>query len=232
MTLPIIEVAAEPLMPWQNMTRDTGLLLHGALDLSCDGEALAREFAALDADPTVARTAFGSQDGSWTALSVVERRLNREGEPIAALDRLPVLRELLGRIPATLRYAGFSRQAPHSRLDWHFEAQAPALDETRLLLPLEIPEDARTLIGHLAVAYPRGHIWTGDFRFPHKVENPNPVQRVVLLLDVGTSDALRNLLPTAMLAEPERRATLASHGAAWVNHWRNTGRCDFQPGDF
>ncbi|MBI3444858.1 MAG: aspartyl/asparaginyl beta-hydroxylase domain-containing protein [Magnetospirillum sp.] len=155
------------------------------------------------------RSHFGSTDGSWTSMTLVARSPQGRGSPTPLLDWMPAVAEILSRIPARIRSVDISRQCPHGILDWHYEAQAICIEECRLLLPVQVPPEAMTLIGHLAVAYPPGRIWTGDFRFPHRVENASDRQRVVVLIDTDSTPALAGLLPPELAAEPERRKSLA-----------------------
>lgn len=203
--------APPPLAPWQAVTLDSGLALHGALELACDSCALAGQFRGLDEDPTVRRTSFGSSDGSWTIMTLVECHRTGEGEgaPTELLARMPVLAGLLSRLPASVKGAHISRQSPGGILDWHFEPQSLCLGEARLLLPILVPQGALTYLGHQAVAYPAGRVWAGDFRFPHMVDNSTALQRIVVLIDVVTSEPLRRLAPPELTASPDLRRVLA-----------------------
>jgi hypothetical protein len=101
------------------------------------------------------------------------------------------------------------RQPPHGTLAWHFDPQAVHLAESRLLVPIQAPEAAVTLIGHEAVAYPTGTLWTGDFSFPHQLENPTDAQRMVFAIDVLSGPEVRRLLPLALPEAVAIRVDLA-----------------------
>lgn len=200
------------LLPWQSAVQGCGLMLHAALDLPMDAAALQAEFAALDASVVDDERAFMSQDRSWTSIELIRRtHADRAGAPTALLDRLPCVRSLIDTAGWQVIGCHFMRLPPHGILPWHFEPHAPHLQECRLLTPVYAPSGAVTLIGDGAVAYPEGTIWTGDFNFPHQVENRSDEQRIVLVFDVVSTDEVLRLLPPAMIAEPTRRYELAQH---------------------
>ena len=112
------------------------------------------------------------------------------------------------------------RQPPRGTLAWHFDDQAIHLRECRLLLPIHAPEAAVTLIGHEAVAYPAGTAWTGDFSFPHQVENPTDAQRIVLAIDVLSEPEVLRLLPSALAEAAAVRMDLAREARNRLLQWR------------
>ncbi|BAE49672.1 aspartyl/asparaginyl beta-hydroxylase domain-containing protein [Paramagnetospirillum magneticum] len=208
----VVRPAPEPLLPWQAMTMGSGLVLHGPADIACDHGALAAEFDRLDA--TLAqeeRHCFGSCDGSWTSIPLTGWS---GGEVVLAplAQAIPAAAGFLSRLPGALVRAHYMRQGPGHVLDWHFEPQSIQDKECRLLVPIHAPPQAYTLLGHLAVAYPEGQAWTGDFNFPHKVVNPSDRDRIMLVVDVLSSPDLAALLPAALGEGRDLRTRLA--GAA------------------
>jgi hypothetical protein len=203
---------AEDLRPWQRAVQGCGFMLHAALDLRMDAAALQAEFAALDASLADDARSFMSQDRSWTSIELIRRSdPGRAGTPNALLDRLPSVRHVIDAAGWQVIDCQFMRLPPQGILPWHFESQAPYLPESRLLTPIHAPAGAVTLIGDETVAYPEGIIWTGDFNFPHQVENRSDEQRIVLMFDVVNTDEVLRLLPPAMIAEPQRRLETARH---------------------
>ena len=77
-----------------------------------------------------------------------------------------------------------------------------------------------TSIGHEAVAHPTGTLWTGDFSFPHQVENPTNAQRVVLAIDVLSGPGVRRLLPLALAEAAAIRVDLAREARNRLLRWR------------
>lgn len=209
------------MLPWQTCTIGSGLMLHAPLELTPDITAMRSEFAALDASLSAEhRTCFGG-DGSWTAISLMDRSApgrstDRGGSPTPILNTMPSVRTFLEGFDCTIVACHISRQAPGGTLKWHYDTQALHLTEARLLLPIQVPPEARTHIGHEIVAYPEGVVWTGDFSFPHMVENPSSHQRIVLLIDILSNDWIRGRAPTALSENAHRRVTLS--GAA-QNAW-------------
>jgi hypothetical protein len=208
------------LHPWQEKTRDCGLPLHGALDLSVDVDALQAEFAALDRDLAPgARSSHGGTQG-WTAVSLLECRLDAAPEPTPALAMMPSVAALLPRVGAPVHGCYLLRQGPGDVLKWHFDSQALHLEGARVLIPIAVPPAAITWIGHEPVAYPVGRGWAGDFAVPHQVENPSSEQRVMLAMDLAVTPALTRLFPPALSAEPARRAHLALECRNLLLMWR------------
>jgi len=220
-----VRSAPEPLHPWQSVTLHSGLVLHGPVDIACDAETLTAQFDRLDASAgEEARTCFGSIDGSWTAMALMERDGMGAGKPTPLLAEMPMVSDLISRLPAVVRGVHILRQGPRGLLDWHFEAQAIHHEECRVLVPVHAPAGAVTLLGHQAVAYAEGQPWAGDFAFPHRVENPGDTQRIVLALDMQSSPALARLLPPGLGAETKRRAALATEACNALLAWRWAGQ--------
>ncbi len=148
---------------------------------------------------------------------MIYRQHESGGSPTPILDKMPSVRALLERFGCTVLSCHISRQSPGGSLTWHYDDQALHLPESRFLVPVRIPQEARTFIGHEAVAYPEGVVWTGDFSFPHMVDNPSGDQRIVLLIDVLNNDWARGRAPDAMSAELARRASLSAQAQnAWI----------------
>jgi hypothetical protein len=77
-----------------------------------------------------------------------------------------------------------------------------------------------TLIGHEAAAYPVGTAPTGDFNFPHQVENAADAQRVVLAIDLLCEPDIRRLLPPALADAASLRRELAREACRRLLQWR------------
>ncbi len=140
--------------------------------------------------------------------------------PMHPWQQVTIVGRLLDR-PGCRVISGYvHRQAPGGFLRWHFDGQGLHLGESRLIVPILAPPGAVTLIGHEAVAYPPDVVWTGDFSFPHQVENATEDQRIVLLIDVPSDDHLRNLAPAGLSAQAEQRVALSEQA---INVLRNAG---------
>ncbi|PWC32378.1 aspartyl/asparaginyl beta-hydroxylase domain-containing protein [Azospirillum sp. TSO35-2] len=207
---------AQPVLhPWQQVTVGSGLMLHAPLSVTADPVPLQREFAALDAEWPADQRLMLADDGSWSSICLVERRLQgsdgcfREGVATPALQTMPSARRLLEALGCRVLGCDLHRQAPGGFLRWHFDNQALHLPEARLIVPVLAPPGALTLIGDGAAAYPPGVVWTGDFTFPHQVENAPESQRIVLLVDIASDDHARSLAPAALSSDVARRYDLS-----------------------
>ncbi len=219
-------VNSRPLHPWQAVTVCSGLMLHAGLALQAELAPLLADLTVIDAAVGPSGRLFLTTDGSWGSIALVERAHDssggepRSGDATPALAHAPNIRALLSGTGWTVLSCYLIRQPPHGTLPWHFDNQAIHLAECRLLIPLHAPRDAVTWIGHEAVAYPAGTAWTGDFSFPHQVENPTDVQRVVLAIDVLTAPAVRRLLPSDLARGASQRQELGSLSRNHLLRWR------------
>ncbi|QJE74020.1 aspartyl/asparaginyl beta-hydroxylase domain-containing protein [Aerophototrophica crusticola] len=215
------------LLPWEQVTVGCGLTLHAPATLRLDPARLKAEFAALDAAiPDRARTHYGAQAGTgWTAipLALPARQPGRGLELLPALDHMPLVRDLLGTPGWAVRSANLLRQPARGCLAWHYDNEALHLDCVRLLVPIHAPAGATTRIGHERAAYAEGQAWTGDFSFPHQVENATPADRVVLAVDMASTPTLRALFPPALSAEVDRRRALAAEAVNSLLGWWAAG---------
>lgn len=210
--------------PWQQVTIGSGLMLHAPLSVTIDPLPLQREFAALDASTGPDGRMHLAEDGSWSSITLIDRRIVTPAErfpagtPMPALEAMPSVGRLLDRLGGRIISCYVHRQAPGGFLRWHYDRQALHLDECRLIVPVEAPPGAVTRVGDEAAAYPAGVVWTGDFSFPHQVENAPGGQRIVLLIDARSDDGLRALAPAALSAQADRREELSERA---VNAFRN-----------
>ncbi len=214
---------------WQEATVGSGLTLHAPLTLKTDIAALQADFDALDASLAPDQRSFFGGGDEWTAITLVNRPLinrpvgsntNFADNATPLLNRMPSVRGLLERFATPVLGCYISRQPPRGRLVWHFDNQALHLSECRLLVPIHAPPGARTLIGADAVAYPEGTAWTGDFSFPHQVDNDSDQQRIVLLIDAVSNDWARGLAPAALSDNAPLRHELAETAQNALLEWR------------
>jgi len=211
---------------FQQITLGSNLTLHAEAALRLDVDTLKAEYAAMDkALPAEERTHYGAEPGTgWTAIALLV-----DGRR-PALDHLPTVRTLLERRDLLVKMAFIHRQPAGGMLRWHFDNLALHRDEVRLLIPIQAPEGAVTLIGHEAVAYPEGQCWTGDFCFPHQVENPTGWDRIVLSFDVTVTDGVRALSPPLLAADQARRHDLAGAAQNHLLAWRSGAMADASSG--
>lgn len=191
---------------FRDVTRESGLTLHAPAARCFDPVALQAEFAALDsALPPEGRTHYGAAPGTgWTAIPL-------QCEPARSLlERLPTLRSAVEWPGPRLTRVFILRQPAGGILDWHVDHIGIHRQEARLLIPIHAPTGAITLIGHDSAAYPEGQCWTGDFCFPHRVENFTDRDRIVLALDVTVDGWVKALFPPELGADVPLRGELAS----------------------
>lgn len=214
--------ADDPLLDFQSMTAQCGLMLQAPVPLEADLESLRRDVAAVDAAVPRERRCFSPFDPDWTAIPLMIRgNEERRPVPLPPLALMPAVGRLLAEIGLAVVGLDLLRQSPGATLPWHWDAQAPHQPETRLLLPIHAPDGARTLLGHEVAAYPAGIWWTGDFTQAHQVENFTGAERIVLCLDVRTDAALLRLIPPRLAENAPLRRTLSLAGQGAVLVWRS-----------
>lgn len=201
------------LLPWQEVTVGCGLILSSASSIRVDARMLERQVqAAIDSVPDERRNRFGSPNGDWTAITLLYKDQKGTPVPQPPLVHIPILTDMLrdaGIDPFGLH---ITRQPPGVDLKWHFDYQSLHLDICRLLLPVRVPADAFTWIGHEKVAYPPGTLWTGDFALPHQVENQTDQERIVIAIDSHVTPAIQALFPAGLSNGGEQRMALAQAG--------------------
>lgn len=201
------------LLPWQEVTVGCGLILSSASSIRVDAGMLERQVqAAIDSVPDERRNRFGNPNGDWTAITLLYKDQKGTPVPQPPLVHIPILTDMLrdaGIDPFGLH---ITRQPPGVDLKWHFDHQSLHLDICRLLLPVRVPADAFTWIGHEKVAYPPGTLWTGDFALPHQVENQTNQERIVIAIDSHVTPAIQALFPAGLSNGGEQRMALAQAG--------------------
>lgn len=214
------------LHPWQRITVGSGLTLHAPADLRLDAATLQAEFAALDAAlPQDQRGHYQNGAGEgWTSINLLRApregsSSGRKGTPTPALEFMPSLRTLLDLPGWEAWGCDLLRQSAQGTLAWHAEPQALHLDHFRLLIPIHAPAGAITLLGHEAAAYPEGQAWSGDFCFPHQVENFTDRDRIVVAVDLLVTPAMRALFPAALADDVPLRTELAAEATRLMRGW-------------
>lgn len=196
----------DDLLPWQQLTVGSGLLLAAASTIALDaGEVLRQTRAAIAATPETERNNFSGTPGGWTAISLLSNPgAYGSGHTLRrypGLDHLPLLeRSVLSRHGLVLEGAHILRQPAGGLLPWHYDHQGLHLPIARLLLAVQVPVAAFTWIGHEKHAFPAGTLWTGDFSQPHQVGNASDQDRLMIAVDVTVTDAVRALFPAALYA--------------------------------
>lgn len=214
------------LHPWQRISAGSGLTLHAAADLRLDAAMLQAEFARLDAAlPQDQRGHYRNGRGEgWTSIGLIDQPRDGsssgcKGMPRPALDFMPSLRVLLDRPGWVAWGSHILRQSAYGSLAWHSEPQALHLEHFRLLIPIHAPAGVVTLLGHEAAAYPEGQAWTGDFCFPHQVENVTDQDRIVIAIDMLATPEIRALFPAALTEDVPLRTALAAEANRSMRDW-------------
>lgn len=221
--------------PWQRETRGTGLVLHAPAALEIDLAALRAQVAGLAAVITPGMPGFCGDRGSdtlWGRLILLQHNVAGAAPvPMPGLAQLPMAMELAARHGWQVMGVHLDRQPPGSGLSWHWDDSALHRDQIRLMIPVAVPEGARTRVGHEPIAYPPGRAWTADFTLVHDVWNLGTTDRVSLVLDLAVTPAVTALFPEALAADPDRRNALATLTREQLLQWwaAGGGRSPYPP---
>lgn len=212
-------------LPWQDLLIESGLILHKRL-AGIDPTLLRREFAVLDAALGPERRHSVAWDTSWSVITLVDRVTPIGTGPLPAgvvapaMAMMPSLVTLIAAMRWTVVGSHIYRLPPHSILPWHFEEMGPRFAETRVLVPIHSAPEAVTWFGDDGIRYPDGTVWTGDFAFPHQVDNPSDRERIMAIIDVrNEADTWAGRL-TELEEKPEDRTRLSSLSRSALLDWR------------
>jgi hypothetical protein len=210
---------------WQWPTAVLGIDLVGPLNIRIDSSRLAAEYAAVSARFRPSLQHGPHHDGGWNRLGLIApggdpyRSLARPGEvkaPTAVLALMPTVAELIEALGQEVAAASLSIMAPGATVRWHRDPEQCA-DATyaRLHLPIATSAGSTKDLGHRRWHLAAGHVWYGDFSFPHRVFNDCPNERVHVMVDVRLSEHVRGLLPP-FVRRQERRRRLARRLACQI----------------
>lgn len=198
--------------PWQQETIDSGLMLHAPATLVLDIQTLRdqAQAAATRIVPGMEGVCYEIQHGGgWSRLLLFQHygadRILKPG-----LDQMPAAMELANSQGWQVQGIHLDRQVPGAGLPWHWDDQAVHLDAMRLLVPLHVPDGARTRVGHESMSYPPGQAWTADFSLVHDVWNLGTSDRISLVFDLAVTPEVTRLFPPELAADPQQRQRLAS----------------------
>lgn len=201
--------------PWQIPSLALGLALSFPLRRAFDADAVAAEVDAVLNDGAFTPQSGPYHDGGWTRLGLVSpsgdpaRTYARDGEPkekTPILKAMPTVERLLDSFGGPIRSATLSLMAPGGEVRWHTDArQSLDLAYVRLHVPVFTDPAAVTTIGHQTLHMAPGHVWYGDFTFPHKVVNGSAKPRLHIMFDVPSTPELAQAFPEAYLRQGRRR---------------------------
>lgn len=214
---------SHPEQPWQRETVGLGLMLHAPAALVVDLQALRAQAADLAAAVTPdfpGRCDDGG--GGWSRLILLQH-YEATARPLPGLEHMPMALALAGRQGWQVQSIHLDRQAPGMGFPWHWDEQGLHKDVIRLLVPLCVPDGARTRIGHESIAYPPGQAWTGDFTLVHDVWNGGATDRISLVFDLAVTPEVVRMFPPALAAQPDLREVVARRTRDHLMQWWQAG---------
>ncbi len=127
-----------------------------------------------------------------------------------AMQMCPYIKEILSIIPGSKRRVRLMFLEPGSIIKWHID-RTDTIDgaiSSRFHIPIITSSKIEFSICHNRCHWTPGHIYYGDFSFPHQVRNNWDQRRVHLVIDMVPNDDLRLLLPEAFRHERGKREFL------------------------
>lgn len=187
-------------------------MLHAPAALVLDLDNLRDQAAAAASRvaPGMDEVIYGPQPGDGWSRLLLLRQDGIDGVPMPALAHMPAAVELAARQGWHVQGIHLDRHPPGGGFPWHWDDQGIHLDAMRLLIPLHIPEGARTRVGHESICYPPGQAWTADFSLVHDIWNLGTTDRISLVFDLAVTPEVARLFPPELAADPQGRHMLAN----------------------
>lgn len=225
------------LSPWKWPSAALGLTLVERLAPVFDAGALRAELEAVRQRYQPSTQVGPHHNGKWNRLGLFSpsgdptRSTARPGERkerTEVLELMPTVARCLDLLGDDMVAASLSIMEPGASVRWHRDPEQTADSSyMRLHLPLVTTPASVMDLGHRRWHLDAGHLWYGDFSFPHRVFNGSPAQRVHVMVDVRPTPAMTAMLSPSFEAERGRRAVarrLAARIFDLSEHFHAEGR--------
>ena len=215
---------------WQLPSFAAGLSLVFPLRVEFDLEAIRAELARLEDDLVFGPQMGPYHNGKWNRVGLVApagdptRTYPRQGEKnekTPVLKALPSLERIFDMFEGPVRAASISRMEPGAKVKWHRDVRQSAdLEYARLHLPIVTDQHATMVLAHHAVNLAAGHLWYGDFTFPHCVHNRSGQARIHVMFDVPARESLLTFFPSRFGREKLRRKIARRVATRLFDDWQ------------
>jgi len=220
------------LYPWQLDTRWHGLEMTARLEQTFPADELKAEFDAV-VEHYAPQEQFGHYHrGGWTGVALhaidgnpLDDQDNLQDPNIVlsktpALKYAPLMEQIIDSFPCEKRRVRLLRLAPGREVFWHCEPWH-SVDSRLLRLHSPIVTNDRVdfQISHEDLRWQPGELWYGDFSFPHRLHNRSDIERIHLVIDLETNDAIRPMLPKSMHAQRLARNRARKRCARMFRYW-------------
>jgi len=217
---------------WQLPSLAAGLSLVFPLRVKIDHEVMRAELARLDDD-----LAFGPQrgpyhNGKWNRIGLVAPsgdphrtypQPDEQNQRTEVLKALPSVERVFDLFEGPVRAASISRMEPGAVVKWHRDVRQSAdLEYVRLHLPIVTSRGSTMVLAHHTTHLTAGHLWYGDFTFPHRVNNKSNEARIHIMFDVPARASLHAFLPDRFRRETLRRKAARRLATGVFDRWQKS----------
>jgi hypothetical protein len=215
--------------PWQLYTRLLQLDLMVRLEQTFPVDELKAEFDKVIENYRPAEQFGQYHRGGWSGVALHAI----DGNPLddqdnfdavcsktAALKHAPLMEEIIDSFPCEKRRVRLLRLAPGRKIFWHSEPWH-SIDSkmVRLHIPITSNDQVGFQISHQDLNWQPGELWYGDFSFPHRLQNSGDTERIHLVIDLETNDAIRKLFPKSLHQQRLRRIKARARCYKMVKAW-------------
>lgn len=201
---------------YEIITQLTNLPLHCRLPIQISQERLLADYQNVIKQFRGEKQSGIYHDGGWKAIGLItsggEVYADKliSGKPFLetpALEECPYVREILSQLPGSKNRVRFMFLEPRSLIQWHRDRNE-TIDGTissRFHIPIITSSKIEFSICHNRCHWLPGHLYYGEFSFPHQIKSNWDQRRVHLVIDIVPNDDLRGLLPKSFLEEKQKR---------------------------
>ncbi len=199
------------------ITQLTNLSLHCTLPIQISSDKILEDYY------TVTQKFKGEQqsgiyhDGGWKAIGLVtsggdvynDKKIYNDKPFLEtpAMETCPYIKEVLSQLPGSKRRVRLMFLEPGSLIEWHRDRNETidGVISSRFHIPIITSSKIEFSICHNRCHWKPGHVYYGDFSFPHRVKSNWDKRRVNLVIDIVPNDDLRSLFPESFRDETEKR---------------------------
>ncbi|MCP4277494.1 MAG: aspartyl/asparaginyl beta-hydroxylase domain-containing protein [Gammaproteobacteria bacterium] len=218
--------------PWQLDTRLHGLELTARLKQKFPADQLKAEFDTI-IEHYAPQDQFGHyHHGGWTGVALhaidgnpLDDQDNLKDSNVVlsktpALQHAPLMEQIIDSLPCEKRRVRLLRLEPNREIFWHCEPWH-TIDSRllRLHVPIVTDDLVDFQISHEDLRWRPGELWYGDFSFPHRLHNRSNIERIHLVIDVETNDAIRKMLPKSLHMQRQARIRARKRCTSMFRYW-------------
>jgi len=217
---------------WQLPTLVAGVSLVFPLKVKVDYKTIRAELDGLDDDLVFGPQLGPYHNGKWNRIGLVAPsgdphrtypRPDEQNQRTDVLKALPSIEKIFDLFEGPVRAASISRMEPGAVVKWHRDVRQSAdLEYVRLHLPIVTSRESTMILAHQTTHLTAGHLWYGDFTFPHRVDNKSNEARIHVMFDVPARASLLAFFPDRFRRETLRRKAARRLATGMFDRWQRS----------